>query len=747
MPDTPKKTRPGYFGLKKLLAGILFLSLFSVPGIALKNLTLEQIYAKDEFKGRSLDEVQWLADGRALSFLQKDGENGKSVLWKYDLKSRKRIRLVGPDDVKVKGEKDAEDPISLEKYQWSPAGSEILFVHKQDYYLFSLPEPRKLVRLTEDGEEKKDPQFSADGGHIAYVKDFNLCLLDVRTKEVRRLTEQGSAERLVGTFDWVYEEEFSIHQGFAWAPDGKHIAYFELDTSPEPQFPIVDFLEVHNIVKWQRYPLAGDKNAVVRVGVVSIENPGTVWMDTGPDADVYIPRIRWLPDGETLSIERLNRAQNRLELLLADIGTGKSRVVLTERETQGWLYANDNLAFLKDGKGIIWSSSMDGFPHLYLYDREGKLVRQLTRGAWQVDSLQGVDEKKGLLYFTAREKSIRETHLYRVSLDGTGLQRLSAENGIHEIRMSPDARFYLDTYSNVRTPPRAVLHSSDGKIIDILERNEMKNLIGEYALSAPEFLEFQTEDGTTLDAFMIKPPDFDPTKAYPLFIYIYGEPAGQTVLDRWGGKTYLWHLMLAQQGYIVMSIDPRGTPAPRGREWRKCIYRKVGIMAPADHAAAVKALMAQKPYLDASRVGIWGWSGGGQMTLNAMFKYPDLYKTGMAVAFVSDQRLYDTIYQERFMGLTKDNEEGYRDGSPVNFAKDLKGNLLIVHGTGDDNVHYQNFERLVNELIANNKPFTMMAYPNRSHGIYEGKGTTLHLYETLTNFLNRDMPPGPRAAK
>ncbi|MBE0665539.1 MAG: S9 family peptidase, partial [Candidatus Aminicenantes bacterium] len=262
-----------------------------------------------------------------------------------------------------------------------------------------------------------------------------------------------------------------------------------------------------------------------------------------------------------------------------------------------------------------------------------------------------------------------------------------------------------------------------------------------------EFFRVDIGNGILLDGWSIKPPDFDPAKTYSLFIYIYGEPAAQTVLDRWGRKTYLWHLMLAQQGYIVMSIDPRGTPAPRGREWRKCVYRKVGIIAPADHAAAVKALLVQKPYLDASRVGIWGWSGGGQMTLNAMFKYPDLYKTGMAVAFVSDQRLYDTIYQERFMGLPKDNEEGYREGSPINFAKDLKGNLLIVHGTGDDNVHYQNFEQLVNELIANNKPFTMMAYPNRSHGINEGTGTTLHLYETLTNFLKLHMPPGPRTTK
>ncbi len=424
------------------------------------------------------------------------------------------------------------------------------------------------------------------------------------------------------------------------------------------------------------------------------------------------------------------------------------RTIFTDKD-EAWLDPMPNFVWLEGGKGLFWLSDRDGWMHAYFVSRDGKEVRLLTPGAYDILSVDAIDEKGGLLYVTASPEDATKRFLYKVRLDGKGRpERVgpASQTGVHRYDIAPSARWAFHTYSTLDTPPvTELVRMPGGEVVRPLAANEaLKAKVAALRRSRVEFTKLDIGGGLLVDSWRILPPGFDPAKKYPLFVYVYGEPAGQTVQDAWGGSNYLWHLMLAQQGYVVASFDNRGTPAPRGRAWRKSVYRQIGILASADQAAAVRAALAGWPFLDAERVGSWGWSGGGQMTLNALFRYPDLYKMGMAVSFVSDQRLYDTIYQERFMGLPKDNEAGYRDGSPITFAKNLKGDLLIVHGTGDDNVHYQSFERLINELVANGKAFTMMSYPNRSHGIYEGPGTTMHLYTLLTSYLKAHLAAGGR---
>ncbi len=421
------------------------------------------------------------------------------------------------------------------------------------------------------------------------------------------------------------------------------------------------------------------------------------------------------------------------------------RTVFTDKD-EAWVEVME-FTWLAGGQSLLWLSERDGWTHAYSVPRDGGEARLLTPGDYDVVGVNAVDENGGWLYVTASPEAPTKRFVYRVPLDGKGKpERVGAasQTGVHRYDISPSAKWAFHNYSSLDTPPvTELVRLPSGDTVRVLAGNAaLKSKVEALARKPVEFFRLPIGEGIEVDGWRILPPNFDPGKKYPLLVYVYGEPAGQTVQDSWGGNTYLWHLMLAQQGYIVASFDNRGTPAPRGRAWRKSIYRQIGVLASADQAAATRAALAAWPYADASRVGVWGWSGGGSMTLNAMFRYPDLYKTGVSVASVPVQRLYDTIYQERYMGLPKDNAEGYANGSPVTFAKNLKGNLLVVHGTGDDNVHYQGFEMLVNELVANNRVFSMMSYPNRSHGISEGRGTTMHLYTLFTSYLKEHLPVG-----
>jgi len=456
--------------------------------------------------------------------------------------------------------------------------------------------------------------------------------------------------------------------------------------------------------------------------------------------------MEWAESSDELVVQHLNRLQNTNELLLADTRTMQARPILVERD-DAWTDVVDDLVWFDGGRRFTWVSERDGWNRVYVVSRDGGTITPVTPADMDVVGVLQVDTESGYVYYRASPENATQRYLYRSRLDGRGrAERLSPADapGTHYYTLAPGAAFALHTYSRFGVPPQTdLIRLPDHGTVRMLASNDRaRRRVGALQRGRAEFLQLPAEDGTMLDAFRMLPPDYDPSRQYPLLIYVYGEPAGTTVSDAWGGAGYLWHLMLTQQGYIVASIDPRGTPSPRGRAWRKSVYGSVGVLSSSDLAAGTRALIGRGD-VDPERVAVWGWSGGGSMTLNAMFRYPEVFRVGMSVAPVPDQRLYDTIYQERYVGLPQTNAAGYDAGSPITHAAGLQGDLLIVHGTGDDNVHYQGTERLINRLVELNKPFTMMAYPNRSHGIFEGPGTTRHLYGLLTRYLTEHAPPGP----
>ncbi len=717
-----------------------------------ENLTLERIFASGEFIPESFGPARWLKDGTGFTTLEKSTSvPGARDIVLYQVPSG-RSRVLVPASLLIPGEK--QPPLPVDSYYFSEDLKKVLIytnsqrVWRQrtrgDYWVLDLL-TRELRRLGQGMEPAflQFTKFSPDGRKVAYVYKNNIYLEDLSSGNITALTTDGSEDIINGTFDWVYEEEFSLRDGFRWSPDGRKIAFWQLDTSGVPVFHMINNTDslYPRIISF-RYPKAGETNSACRVGVIDLTTGNITWMKVpGDPRNNYIAWMHWLgPD--RLLLQHLNRLQNRNEVMLAEAGSGEVRPIFVD-EDSAWVEVDTDLTIYDSGKHFLFTSERDGWKHVYSVDLSGQ-AKLLTPGEYDVIRLNGLDEKKGWLYFTASPENATQEYLYRVNIRKPGKpERITPASfpGTNSYQLSPDCNFAFHTHSRFGQPPVT-------ELIELPAHRTLKNLVDNKTLAARvkalrqtpvEFFRVNISEGVQLDGWLMKPPDFDPSRKYPLFIYVYGEPAGTTVRDAWGGNTYLYHLFLTQQGYLVMSIDNRGTPQPRGRDWRKIIYRQVGILAPADQAAALKALLRQWSFVDSERVGIWGWSGGGQMTLNALFRYPDLYRMGVAVAFVSDQRLYDTIYQERYMGLPEDNPEGYKNGSPITFAHQLQGKLLIIHGTGDDNVHYQSFEKLVDELIASNKLFSMMIYPNRSHGIYEGKNTTLHLYRTMFEFIRNNL--------
>jgi dipeptidyl-peptidase-4 len=722
-------------------------------------LSLDRVFASRDFAAERFGPARWMADGDSYTTLEPaDGGGPGRDLVLYRAESGKREILVSAAKLMPPG---ATEPIAIEDYAWSPDGKVLIVMTNSrrvwrqntrgDFWTYDLASGR--LRKLGPGFEPSTLMFaklSPDGRMAAYVVKNNIYVENLADGAVRALTTDGTDDVINGTSDWVNEEEFGIRDGFRWSPDSARIAFWQFDTHGVPVFTMINNTdELYPRTISFKHPKAGQPNSAVRVGVVPAAGGPVVWMKApGDPRDLYLPLIDWAGNAREVVFQQLNRLQNTNQVQLGDAATGEVRTMFVDKD-EAWLDDMTRYVWLAGGKGLFWLSERDGWRHAYYVSRDGKEVRLLTPGNYDVMSVDAIDEKAGLLYVTASPDNATTRFQYRVRMDGTGKpERVgqAGQTGVHRYDVSPTARWAFHTFSTLDTPPQTELvRLPGGETVRPLAANAaLRAKVEALTRKRVEYTKLDIGGGIQVDSWRILPPNFDPTKKYPLFVYVYGEPAGQTVQDSWGGNTYLWHLMLAQQGYIVASFDNRGTPAPRGRAWRKSVYRQIGILASADQAAAVRAAIAAWPFVDADRVGSWGWSGGGQMTLNAIFRYPDLYKTGMAVAFVSDQRLYDTIYQERFMGLPQDNPEGYTNGSPITFARNLKGNLLIVHGTGDDNVHYQSFELLINELIANGKAFTMMSYPNRSHGISEGRGTTMHLYTLLTTYLNTHMPPGAR---
>jgi dipeptidyl-peptidase 4 len=717
-------------------------------------LTLDRIFASDEFRGDRVPSVKWLDDGAYTTLRPSKAQKGASEIVKVD--------AAGKSEVLVPAEKlvapNAKEPLSIQSYEFSKNLDLVLIftnsvkVWRQntrgDYWTFQ----RSTGKLTKLGGDIKPStlmfaKLSPDGTHVGYVRDNNLYVEPVEGGTATKLTSDGSNEVINGTFDWVYEEEFFCRDGWRWSPDGKNIAYWQLDTRGVKTFTLIDNTTGdYPILKTFAYPKTGERNSACRVGVVPATGGATQWIDVPGDTrtDYYIPRMEWADNSKELVIQRINRLQNAVDVMLADATTGKAWTVQTERDG-AWIDIHDDaMEWVEKGAAFTWVSERDGWRHLYLVSRDGVIVRRITSGDFDVIKVLRIDEKGNRVYFLASPENPTQQYLYRTSLSGSDSpERLTPidQSGWHDYQFSPDGGWAVHTHSAFGSPPRVELVTfPDHKVVRTLAANDkLREVVGKLTRTPVEFFRADVGNGVKLDGWLMKPANFDPTKKYPLVFHVYGEPAGQSVTDHWGGSQYLWHLMLTQQGYAVACVDNRGTPCPRGRDWRRTVYRKIGTLASEDQAAAARELL-KRPYLDPMRVGVWGWSGGGSMTLNLLFRYPDLYSTGMAVAPVPDMRLYDTIYQERYMGLPQDNAADYKQGSPIAHAAGLKGNLLIVHGTGDDNVHYQGTEKLADKLIELNKPFTLMSYSNRTHSINEGKNTTRHLYGLLTRYLNDNLP-------
>lgn len=720
-------------------------------------LSLERIFSSSEFFSDRSKSLRWFEGGNAYTTLENSSTHrGSFDIVRNDTKTGEQSILVSASSLIPEGQ---STPLRIEGYEWSDDKSKVLIFTnskrvwrtntKGDYWVLDL-NTKKLQKLGGSNAKPSTLMFAkfspGNGDKVGYVREHNVYVEALTNSSITALTTDGTDKIINGTFDWVYEEEFSCQDGFRWSPDGNKIAYWRLDASTTRNFLMINNTDsTYSYTIPVQYPKAGERPSEAKVGVVSVNGGATTWMQLSGEADnQYIPRFIWKNDSKAILIQHLNRPQNHNKVTLCQIADGSTQVVYEDKET-AWLDVVNDFQYLKDGETFTWVSEKSGWRAAYLIEK-GKET-QITPKDSDMVSVSLIDEKNGWLYFMASPDDATQRYLYRTKLNGKGkAKRLSPTNqqGTHSYIISPNGKYARHTYSKAGVPPITdIVSLPDHKVVKTLVANErLKKTVEAIGRNPQEFFKIKLDDGTSLDAYMIKPTDFDSKKKYPVLFHVYGEPWSQTVVDSWGGSNYLWHLMLAQQGYVIMSIDNRGTPGPKGRAWRKSVYGQIGVLSSSDQANGVKKIIDTYGFVDESRIGIWGWSGGGSMTLNAMFRYPKIYQTGMSVAPVPDQRLYDNIYQERYSGVPQDMPESYEKGSPVNFAQNLEGNLLLVHGTGDDNVHYQGSEVLINKLIEYNKIFSFMAYPNRSHGIYEGKNTSRHLREILTNYLKKNLPAG-----
>jgi len=742
-----------------VLPSLAVLLLLVTPAVSAQQadsslLTLGRVYGSGEFATQPFGPSRWLGEGSAYTTLEPaEGGQGQDLV-RYDVESGRREVLVTARELTPRG---ADAPLDVEDYAWSTDLHRLLvFTNTKpvwrlntrgDYWVLERPSGtlRRLGGPSAKPSTLMFAKFSPDGGRVAYVRENNLYVEDLASGTITPLTTDGSRTLINGTFDWVYEEELMNYyaDGWRWSPDGRSIAYWQLNADQVKNFDLINNTDsLYSRVVPVQYPKVGEQNSAARIGVVPASGGATRWLDIeGDPRDHYIPRMDWASSSSELILQRLNRLQNTDEVMLGDIRTGQVRTVLTERDST-WVDVVDDLVWLQGGKEFTWVSERDGWKHVYVVSRDGKSVRLVTRGAFDVLEVKGIDDKGGWLYYVASPDNPTQKYLFRTRLDGKGTpQRISprAEAGTHVYDRSPNYKYALETYSSFGTPPvvRLVRLPGNEVIRTLVDNARLRARVAGLRRATVEWLTVPAADGSKMPGLLMKPADFDSTRKYPLLFFVYGGPGNAEVEDQWGGY-YLWHTMLTQKGYLVAIVDNRGTPAPLGRAWRKAIYGQLGVLETQDQAAAATALR-QRPYVDPSRVGIWGWSYGAFMTLNVLFQHPDLYRTGVAVSPVTHWALYDNVYTERFNGLITTNRDGYDRGSPISYVKGFKGDLLLVHGSGDDNVHFQNSELLINALVAANKPFQMMEYPNRTHCVCQGKNTTLHLFSLITSFLDEHL--------
>jgi dipeptidyl-peptidase 4 len=733
-----------YYNLKlRLLPLLLFFSTISVLAQQKKQITLEDIYRHNTFAAKSVSGVNWTKNGQYYTALATDEKNKVTDILKFDVTTGQPVStLIEGEDLKLAG---SNTPIRFDTYAFSPDEQKVLFStdreqiyrrsSKANYYVYEV-KSKNLSQVSKGGKQLYT-SFSPDGKKVAFARDNNLFFVDLATMQETQVTQNGKFNHIINGFaDWVYEEEFSFAQAFFWSPDGNRIAFYTFDESQVPEYNMQMWGKLYPQDYKFKYPKAGEANSVVSISVYDLPTGKTTRMDTGAEKDNYIPRVQWTQNSNLLSIQRLNRLQNTLEILHANATTGQSQVVLKEVD-KAYVDITDDLTYLNNGKGFIFSSEKDGFNHLYFYNMQGKLVRQLTQGNWEISRFIGLDEKSNTLYYISAEVSPLERHLYRIGLTGKDKMRLTTAAGNHTINMSPDFKYYLDYAAAANVPTTVSLHqATTGKLIKVLENNAaLKEKMAQYNFSPQEFFDFKTQDGTRLNGWMIKPPAFDANKKYPVLMFVYGGPGSQQVLNSWAGN-YLWFQYLASKGVVIACIDNRGTGG-RGAAFKKVTYGNLGKYEVADQIEGAQYL-GGLPYVDKSRIGIFGHSFGAYMTLLALTKGNGIFKAGISAAPVTNWRFYDTVYTERFLKTPQDNAAGYDQNSPLFFADKLQGKLLLMHGTGDDNVHFQNTVAMQDALISSNKQFESFFYPNRSHGI-SGGNTLLHRFTLMTDFLERNL--------
>jgi dipeptidyl-peptidase-4 len=719
---------------------------------------IDRIFAKREYDPPRFGPARWMPDGSAYASVEAAAPpaTGREIV-RYDAPTGARSILVPAKALIPQG---ASEPIDIDDYAWSKDGARLLIFTntmkvwrdntRGDYWVLTVKEGKLQKLGGADAPESSlmFAKFSSDATLVGYVRGNNIYIEDLAGGRIVALTRDGSETTINGTSDWVYEEELFLQDAFRWSPDGKQIAYWQFDSTGVGIFSLINTTDsLYPAVTRIPYPKAGTTNSAVRVGVVAAGGGATRWLKTpGDPRNTYLARMDWV-DNSTVAIQQLNRLQNQNDFLMGDAASGDVRRVFRD-ESKAWVDLED-VKWVDSFKSFLWTSERDGWRHVYRVPRDGGAARVITRFDADVIAVSGVDEASGWLYFTASPTNATQQYLYRAKLDGTGApERVTPGDrpGSNSYNVAPGGRLAFHTWSRFDQPPAiSVVSLKDHQTLrPLTDPKPLITKVESLLRPAVEFFSVEIEPGVSLDGWMLKPKAFDPSKRYPVIVFVYGEPASQTVTDRWGGGRMLFHRALAEAGYLVASFDNRGTPAAKGAAWRRSVYGTVGDLSSKDQAAAIRALSAKRPYVDGDRVGIWGWSGGGSNTLNAMFRFPSVYRVGVSVAPVPDQKLYDTIYQERYMGLPDDNAEGYRIGSPINFAEGLSGKLLIVHGSGDDNVHYQGTEKLVNRLIELGKPFDTMVYPNRSHSISEGRGTTPHIYKLIARYFLDHLEPGAR---
>ncbi len=729
-------------------------------------LTIEAIFAEGGITGRAPEGVKWSPDGSKLSYLQREDSGERAALYSIDLATGKSGILVSGEklaslappasSIKDERQKEAVQRYAVAAYHWSPDSAHLLFDSLGQLWYYSLANGT-AVQMTSSADAAVDPKFSPNGERLAFVRKHDLYVHDVKNGHDEALTHDGNDNLLNGEVDWVYREELYTRSNYFWSPDGKSIAFLEMNENDVPTYPITDWIPTHPTVDMEKYPKAGDPNPVVRLGVVSSDGGKVKWISAGggksgsvalgDDPNVLIPRFGWVRNG-LLWAMALNRTQDRLDIYFIDAQNGKSKLILTET-TDAWIDMHPEIDFelLSSGNRFLWTSWRDGHYHIYLYefdkqkplDAEARLVAQLTHGDWEVEGIEAVDEDAGVVYFTANEGDWRQANVFAVGLNGQNFRRVSRENGTHGPNFGPlKTKSYVDTYSALMTPPRMSLCTADGACIPFWKSKSLDA----YDLTAPKPLEFTSADGTTKLLGTLLLPDGGPLMANgktPLIVNPYGGPGVQYVRDAWGGSAFLFDEILARQGFAILQVDNRGM-ANRGKAFALPIKHNLGENEFNDQLAAVKQTLQQYPQLDGSRMGFWGWSYGGYFTLYTLEK-TDVFKTGVSVAPVTDWHNYDSIYTERYMGLPSDNEDGYRKSSPENFAADLHGNLLEVHGTSDDNVHVQNTIQMVNAFINAGKQFQLMLYPRKTHGI-AGTTSRTHLFHLIEDHFEKDLAPG-----